>query len=364
MRKQYEDTDLDASLKKANSDLLWKNKQQQNLKKNILSDIEKLDLQEDIKNPVLSPYIKSGRVIPKLTYTGIALVILLSLLIGSAYFSPTMAEVIAKIPYLNQVFHTEPVQQTIAEKLQSEGFKIDGISTRGKKIEIQVKGSELYFHGVRKDIEEIAIETLKARDYDAYTVKVIRNKMIQEKIPSPETLKQVEEATKVDEALQQEFKKHKYLNVVTQVGTLNNAGDLFILIGIPNTEKKTEEIKELARNVITEQTKQKYTLEFKKINLEIREQESRWGRVISTIIDGLYSKKEFQVNGFSFSAHPQPMTLYIKTTISSSNPDSKQLGIKIENTVKDFLESKEAREIIKDDEYQIIVYSKDKQKLN
>ncbi|MGE7596092.1 DUF4030 domain-containing protein [Peribacillus frigoritolerans] len=135
-------------------------------------------------------------------------------------------------------------------------------------------------------------------------------------------------------------------------------------MGIPTTEKDAEKIKELVQNVITKETDQKYTLKFNKINLKIREQENRWGRVISTIIDGLYSKKEYQINGFSFSAHPQPMTLYIKTTISSSNPDSKQLGSKIENTIRDFLESAEVKKTIKDDEYKIIVYSKDKQQLN
>ncbi len=364
MKNHYEDTELDIPLKNLNSNLMWKKTIKQQLKNRILTDIENLDFKAKNMNPITSAKNKKVSSAGKIAYSCIGLILFFSLLIGSAFISPTMAEVIAKIPYLNQVFHTEPVQQTIAEKLRSEGFKIDEISTRGKKIEIQVNGSEQYFQVVRKDIEEIVIETLKMRDYNAYTVKVIRNKMIQEKIPSPETLKQVEEAIKVDEALQQEFKKHNYLNVDTQVGTLNNAGDLIILIGIPNTEKNTEEIKELTRNVITEQTNQKFTLEFKKINLEIREQESRWGGVIGTIIDGLSSKKEFQVNDFSYSAHPQPMTLYIKTTISSSNPDSKQLGIKIENTVKEFLESEEVREIIKDDQYQIIVYSKDKQKIN
>lgn len=364
MREQYEDTDFDASLKKANSDLLWNNKQKQTLKKNILSDIEKLEFQEQKnKNPILLPTIKRGGLIRKLTYSGIALVILFSLLIGSAFISPAMAEVIAKIPYLNQVFHTEPVQQTIMEKLQNEDFKIDGIDTTGKKIEIRVNGSEQYFQDVRKDVEEIALEILKSRNYNAYTVKAIRSNHTYEK-PSPETLKQVEKAIKVDEALQQELAKYNYQDVTTQVGTMNNAGDLSIHIGIPNTEKNPEKIKELARNVIEEKTNQKYTVEFEKINLKVREQENRWLRILIPMFDGLNSKKEYYFKNYSFSALPQPMTLYIETTMSSSNPNSKQLGKKIENTIVEFLESEEAKQIIKDDEYQITVYSKDKKKIN
>ncbi|WP_428912185.1 DUF4030 domain-containing protein [Niallia sp. Krafla_26] len=363
MKEQYEDTDFDTSLKKANSDLLWNNKQKQKLKKIILSDIEKLECQEKDKNPILSPNIKRGRVLPKLIYSGIALIILFSLLIGSAFFSPTMAEVIAKIPYLNQVFHTEPVQQTIMEELRNEDFKIDGIGTTGKKIEIRVNGSEQYFQDVRKDVEEIALEVLKSRNYDAYTVKVIKSNHTYEK-SSPETSKQVDEAIKVDKALQQELTKYNYQNVATQVGSLNNAGDLFIHIGIPNTEENPVGIKKLARSVIEEKTNQKYTLEFEKINLKVREQENRWLRVLIPMFDGLYSKKEYYFKNYSFSAQSQPMTLYIETTMSYSNPNSKQLGKKIENTIVEFLESEEAKKIIKDDEYEIIVYSKEKKKIN
>ena len=357
MKKQYEDTDLDISLKKLNADLMWKTKQKQELKKRIISDIEKLESQERNKHPIKLSWIR------KLTYSGIALVILFSLFIGAAFISPAMAEVMSKIPYLNKVLHTKDIFISIQERLENEGYKTR-IGTNGdNKIEIRVDGSEEYFQDVRKDVEETALEVLRSREYDGYTIKVIKNKVMDEEKPSPETIKKYEEASKVQRALDQELKKHNYHDVTTQVGTLNNSGDLIINIGIPTTEKDAENIKELVQNVITKETDQKYTLKFNKINLKIREQENRWGRVISTIIDGLYSKKEYQVNGFSFSAHPQPMTLYIKTTISSSNPDSKQLGSKVENTIRDFLESEEVKKTIKDDD-KIIVYSKDKQQIN
>ncbi|WHX61261.1 DUF4030 domain-containing protein [Peribacillus frigoritolerans] len=364
MKKQYEDTDLVISLKKLNADLLWKTKQKQELKKRIISDIEKLESQERSKIPLLSTRIKKVSLIRKLTYSGIALSILLGLFIGSAFISPAMAEVMSKIPYLNKVLHTKDIFISIQERLENEGYKTR-IGTNGdNKIEIRVDGSEQYFQDVRKDVEETALEVLRSREYDGYTIKVIKNKVMDEEKPSPEIIKQYEEASKVQRALDQELKKHNYHDVITQVGTLNNSGDLIFNIGIPTTEKDAKKIKELVQNVITKETDQKYTLKFNKINLKIREQENRWGRVISTIIDGLYSKKEYQVNGFSFSAHPQPMTLYIKTTISSSNRNSKQHGIKIEDTIREFLESEEAKKIIKEDEYKIIIYSKDKQQIN
>lgn len=361
MKKQYDD--FDASLKQADSDLLWNIKQKQSLKKNILADIEELKFHKKNKTTILSLSLKKERLIRKLTCVGVALIIFVSLLIGSASFSPTMAEIIAKIPYINQVFQKEDVQTTIMNKLKSNNYKIDGINTTGKEIEILVSGSEEYFQNVRNEVKNTALEILKSRNYDAYTVTVIKSNHTHAK-PSAETLKQIEEASKVDEAVQQELANHNYKNVTIQVGTLNNAGDLFILIEIPNTEKNSEEIEKLARSVIEERTNKKFTLQFEEIDVKTREQENRWLRVLIPIFDGLNSKKEYQVIDYSFSIQSGIMYLYFDTNVLSSNPDSKQLGKKIENAVKEFLESEEAKEIIKDDEFKINVYSKDKQKIN
>ncbi|MEH6941423.1 DUF4030 domain-containing protein [Bacillus sp. JJ722] len=363
MKKQFEDTDFDSSIQKLDSDMIWNKTQKQKLKNRILTSIEESQQHEDNSNFMLSARDNQRSLAMKLVYSFAALIVLFGLFIGSAFISPAMAEIVSKIPYLNKVFQSERVNQVIWEELEEKGYKISGLSGRGENMRVYIDGSEQYVQDVREDVKNIVEKILKSRDYDNYKVEVIKDNNTTYQ-PSPETLKLEEEAFKVDDALQQELKKHNYPDVTTQVGTLNDSGNLSIYIGIPNTEKKPEEIKELVRNVIKKITNKKYTLTFDEINLKIRKQEERWGGVIGTIVEGLYSKKEFHVKGFSYSAHPQPMTLYIKTTISSSNPDSKQLGIKIESTVKEFLESKEVREIIKDDEYQIIVYSKDKKKIN
>lgn len=115
MKKQYEDTDFDSSLKKLNSDLMWKTKQKQELKNRILTDIENLESQERNKHPILLTRIKKGSVIRKLAYSSIALVILFSLFIGLAS-SPAMAKVASHIPIIGTFFNDA----------SDEGLKIAG----------------------------------------------------------------------------------------------------------------------------------------------------------------------------------------------------------------------------------------------
>ena len=53
MIKQYEDTEFDNSLKDLESDFMWKKKQKQDLKTQILTDIEKLESNKRNKNSII-----------------------------------------------------------------------------------------------------------------------------------------------------------------------------------------------------------------------------------------------------------------------------------------------------------------------
>ncbi|GMB09536.1 uncharacterized protein DUF4030 [Thermolongibacillus altinsuensis] len=134
---------------------------------------------------------------------------------------------------------------------------------------------------------------------------------------------------------------------------------------VSNTEPKIGEIKKVVQRVIESKNIGEFSIKVHKINMEKREQEVRWRPVIHTIAEGLMSQKEYKVKGVGYSNHPSPMTITIKTTVSSSDPKAKELGNKIEKMVIDFINSTEAKKAVKDDPYKIIVvYSKDKKKLN
>ncbi|MCM3575898.1 DUF4030 domain-containing protein [Mesobacillus subterraneus] len=362
MKKQCADTNFDDSLKIFDSDLMWKKLRKQELKKRILTDIEYLDFKDKEKNPYKWTQCKKISLNSKIAYSCAGFILILGLFIGSGFVSPAIAEVISKLPYLNQVFKTESVTIIIKKKLEENGYDITSMRRTGNKIEIGVGGSNGYFTDTQKDIKNIALEVLRSRNYDAYSVKVIKYNPIDEK-PSQEILMQIEESTNISESLKQVLKiSEDYSVQVTPSGSSKDV--LMIYIEIPDTEESVEAIKKAAQNVIKENTDKKYNLEFIKVDINKREQINRWERAVFTIYNGLISKKEYQVKDVNYKAQDQLMTIYIDTFVSSTDSNSKQIGQTIENTVKEFLESKEVTEIKKDDKYQIIIYSKDKQRIN
>jgi hypothetical protein len=60
----------------------------------------------------------------------------------------------------------------------------------------------------------------------------------------------------------------------------------------------------------------------------------------------------------------KPLTFIINTSELSSNPQSKQLGAEMEGVIVGFLQSDEIAEILANEEYSIIVNSKDNKKIN
>jgi len=84
--------------------------------------------------------------------------------------------------------------------------------------------------------------------------------------------------------------------------------------------------------------------------------------ILPTIAEGLLSKKKYKVNGVSYKR--KPLTFIISTSELSTNPTAKQLGAEIEGEIVEFLKSDEIVEILANEEYSIIVNSKDNKKIN
>jgi hypothetical protein len=117
MKNQYDETEFDSHLKKLNSNFLWKKTKKQELKRQILTEIEQLECHDGYKTTHLSIPNKRVSLIRKLAYSGIALAVLFGLLIGSAFVSPTMAKVISNIPYLGLIFQSKSVDTLIYDEL-------------------------------------------------------------------------------------------------------------------------------------------------------------------------------------------------------------------------------------------------------
>ncbi|MGE8022566.1 DUF4030 domain-containing protein [Peribacillus frigoritolerans] len=355
MKKQYEDTDLDISLKKLNADLLWKTKQKQELKKRIISDIEKLESQERNKHPIILTRIKKVSLIRKLAYSSIALIILFGLFISSAFVSPAMAKVASKIPYLGQIFENKNnIVLLISEELRAKGYKKTGVgvSFPKKEIEIAIQGSEKYFNDVKSDVDDITKDILKSKGYDAYTVKVSRYTERVDVPHSEEDKKQLEILLSLDKASE----KYKLLGI----GIL---AQKIVEVEIPDTEKRTDEIEQYVQNIIQLKTNDQYTVKFKKVNMKKREQEGRWSDILDTVSEDLLGKKDYNVRMVGYSVHPEP-EIQMFITLSRSDENAKAFAQQLEKIIDDFLQSEQMKSRVKNDPYHITIFDKDDKIIN
>ncbi|MBA2876261.1 DUF4030 domain-containing protein [Thermaerobacillus caldiproteolyticus] len=325
--------------------------------------IPEKELNDAIQSAILKGKKKKWSLRKKIAYFSGAAVLLFGLFIGSAFISPTMAEVASKIPYLNQLFESKPIIDVISEELRRK-YNIDSVGIQlipKKKVEVAIVGTEEYYNDVKDDVEKTVKDILASRNYDAFTVNVYKQNLYRE-IEDPKQLEFERQSGELMDAIYEELEKYDF--TVLSVGVRNNDKEKLVELDVPNTEPKVDEIKKVVQSVIESKNIGAFPIKIHKIDMEKREQEARWRTVIKTIAEGLMSQKEYKVKGVGYSNHPSPMTITIKTTVSSSDPEARELGNKIEKMVVDFINSKEAKKAVKDDPYKIIVYSKDKKELN
>ncbi|MFP3888539.1 DUF4030 domain-containing protein [Priestia filamentosa] len=357
MKKQSNSHFNEDSLKRLNKDLIWDEKQKQKQKDRLMQRINHLESSKRI------PYIykwKQNRWMKRVIYSGFAFLIFIGLLISSAFVSPAMAQIVSKIPYLNALFEAKPLTDEITEALDEKGYKWDGVGVENylKQVSVMIVGSDEYYNEVKSPVKKVIQDILDSRGYDAYKVKVTQSIPYEE--PTSEEKKQLEEYNKIYDVVLEVLKRYGY----DSLGAVNNIQPGSISFELPNTEKRTEEIKKQVANALKQKQLGDFSIKVHTYNPQKREREARWSKIVDTISNGLISKKEYKVEMVGYSNKPTAFTISIETSVSSTDSDAKDTVDKIEKTVQDFLHSKETKQTIGDDAYQIIIYSKDKKKLN
>jgi len=351
----------DGSLEKLNEELVWKSSRKQKHKQRLLEAINQLERSESVKPGKDILPMKQKRLLRNVVYCGIALVILSGAFISSAFVSPAMAQVAAKIPYLGQLFKQEPISDVLYKELEKKGYKIDSLGQTydgGKKqIEISVTGSEKYFKSVKGDINKIAKDMLEARHYDTYKVKITRYDPSQyEYKPDPRQ----EKYDKIEEEIDNELKKHNYHVLSASLGGFDP--EMRVDLEVPDTEKNIEDIKQVIKDVLAKNKEEKMPIKVYKINLKKREQEGRWGNILNDVGEDLLGKEEYHVKMVGYSVHPEPQ-VFIYTSLSDSE-ENKQFANELEGVIDEFLQTGDMKNKVKDDSYKIIIYAKGKKKLN
>ncbi|WP_281279698.1 DUF4030 domain-containing protein [Terrilactibacillus laevilacticus] len=121
------------------------------------------------------------------------------------------------------------------------------------------------------------------------------------------------------------------------------------------------DVKTLAKEVAEANKYTGYNIKVTKVTVKVRK-DDKGSEITHVIAEGLISKKEYKVTevGYKFN----PLTFIISTSVKSSDPKAKELGVKIEKTIQDFLRLEGMKAILKNEPYKINVISKDKRKLN
>lgn len=156
MQKQFEDGFDNHSLKKLEDDIMWKKTQKRELKNRILMDVEKLESRERInKIPNMFFNIKNLGLIRKITYLSFALIILFGLFVGSAFVSPTMAKIVAKIPFLES---SMPDNQNVIQLKEHP----NQIAAYLNLVSAYNKGDlNLYLQAISKEVSDKSIKQIK-----------------------------------------------------------------------------------------------------------------------------------------------------------------------------------------------------------
>lgn len=361
MKKRFNSFIDDSSLEKLNDELVWKSNRKQKHKQRLLEAIEQLERSDLVKSEKKIFSMKQNRLLRNVVYCGIALVILSGAFISSAFVSPAMAQVAAKIPYLGQLFKQEPVSDVLYKELEKKGYKIDSLGQTydgGKKqIEISVTGSEKYFKSVKDDINKIVKDRLEARQYDSYKVKITRYDSSQyEYEPDPRQ----EKYEKIDQEIDKELKKHSYHVLSVNIGGFDQ--DVKVELEVPDTEDHIGEMKQIINEVLAKNKEEKTPIKVYKINLKKREQEGRWGNIINDVGEDLVGKEKYHVETVGYSVHPEPQ-VFIYTSLSHSEKN-KQFANELEETINKFLQTQDMKANIKGDSYKIIIYDNGEKKLN
>ncbi|MEH7306823.1 DUF4030 domain-containing protein [Neobacillus drentensis] len=296
----------------------------------------------------------------KIIYGCGAAIAAFGLFIGLAFLSPTVANVAAKVPFLNMIFDSKPISEVITETLNKKGYKVDGVGAQysSKKVfSVGLQGSAEYVKKVSPEVKKIVKDLLLTRDFDAYDVKVYSSEgRIVE--PTPEEKRADEEFSKITEIVIGVLKSYGYKDI-PPIGI--DADHKTLDFSLPNTESKVDEIKQQVDSQLKANNYGTITVKVDVYNAKKRERENRWSPIISTIAEGTFGAKKYKVTGVGYTnRYAEYMEITISTSVSSSDSDYEEVVSDIKDTIQEFLTSKETKEIIKDDAYKVIITSKDK----
>ncbi|WP_066307011.1 DUF4030 domain-containing protein [Bacillus sp. FJAT-29814] len=286
------------------------------------------------------------------------------LFVGSAFVSPAMAQIVSTIPYLGGLFESKPLFEEVKEALDQKQYQYGqlGVSIPEKEVTVGFEGTAEYYNEVKTPAEELIKDILKKRNNDAYKVRVFHD---------PDAAKR---AAEIYEKADKEFdaEANKVTAIVGEVlqkygyepNGIGVSSDRRINIEyIPKTETRLDQIKSDILTRLQQEQIKEYKIKFYLIDPNLQEREGRLVPLYLTMTEGLTARTEFKVSGTGYSNNKERFYIEVRTTVSSTDAEQEEVAAKAEQTIKEFLQTEEAKTAVQTDIYEIVILSRDKKTL-
>jgi hypothetical protein len=305
--------------------------------------------------------------------TGVSTVALVFFLIGSTYVSPAMAKVVANLPYFSQFMKKEEykleLNDTVYSVIRENQYKLRDleISIPKKKVVVTIIGTKEEVNSMKEDVITNIQSAIQEGELGEYSVLVKSGKDFPKDSykSSPEEEEQIRQSEKLQKKIIELLKQHNYVTAFPIEARINKVEN-FLYVAVPNTESK--ERMELLKELLRDATKEygEFKMRITRIDMAAREQELRWEKngIVHIIGSGLMENKEFKVKGYSYSFHPLPLQLIIKTSVLATDPEASKVVERIEKEITEFIQTDEKTKDIRNDPYELTILSKDKKKIN
>lgn len=275
-----------------------------------------------------------------------------TIFVGSAFVSPAMAQIAAKIPYLNQFFESKPLIEEISEALNEKGYDWDGlgVTSNPSEVRVMILGSDEYFQEVKKPVENTIEKILKSRNFDAYDIFVEKAFLVPER--TPEEIQASEEFEKISEMVRSilDSKGYPY-----EHGSIDGH---IVEITLPNTENGAEDIKEQVKAGLQKLNLEKWSVQIDTYDVKARKREELFLPVLRIVSDGLTAKKQFHVKHVGYT-NKTAFTLTITLNVNENDSSAEKALADIEKELQEFMNNEQTKSMVKNEPYSIEILSKD-----
>ncbi|WP_186580321.1 DUF4030 domain-containing protein [Aquibacillus kalidii] len=300
---------------------------------------------------------------------GLTVAAILMMLLGSAFFIPSVENVVAKIPYISKFLEEKELslkeQDRLGEKvlpiIAANGLRIGGLefNMEDKEMLVGVIGSSGNVREMSNQIQN-QLHNMELNGFDVTLVPLEEEKEVQTERSRAEIKKGQQDSKELTTSLTKRIEAEGYELMYPIQVRINNIEGVYMNVIVPESESRLDKLKEIIREEASAYGDE-LTVDVRQIQNKALEQEKRWKRTgaISNIGEALMETKHYPVTGFAFSFHPYPLQIIIKTSLNAKNPDASDIADEIRSEVDLYIESSEETRTIRNDQYKVIVEGQD-----